>query len=90
MAVGLVEQDDRGVLQQHARERQALAHAGGEARDRVVRAPLEPHPLEQARVVRAAQETRRDPEVLVRGEGLVVEGVVAKQADRAPYLTTSK
>ena len=83
LAVRLVEQRDARLLQQHARERQPLAHAGGEGGDGVVGAAAEGDAVEQ-RVdagARAAEVIGDDGQVLARGQRIVEIRGMAEQRD---------
>src|SRR6202022_800476 len=85
MAVRFVQHHDARPLLEDARDRQALAHAGGEGLDRVVAAGGRPDFLQagQQRLASwvATEEARGDREVLERGERLVEVRAMAEQRD---------
>src|ERR1700682_1395703 len=99
MAVRFVQQHDARLLLEDARDRQALAHAGGEGLHRVVAAVGQPDFLQTGQERLASwvltEEARGDREILERGERLVEVRAMAEQRDAlagplsvSPYVKT--
>ena len=85
-APGLVEQDNSRVLEEDAREGEALLHPRGERAHGVVRTVSEAHALEGPvdRGLLTPQQVGGDPQVLRRSQVEVVLALVSDEGDLAP------